>query len=791
MGFFERFQKSRAVSGLSAPIDEAAAKLEAEGLVQKGMALELQDRFDEALICYDEAIQLMPELARAHFNRGNILLDRGDAQLSLSAYLTTLKYKPDSAAAFYNLGNARVALGQPEAAIDNYRRAIALKPEFTDAHIRLASLQHMLGQLDDAAASYGHALSLDAGNADTHLSHGIALQELGRIEAAQESYCRALQIKPDFAEAHCNLGGIKKKLNDIEAAVACFQRAIEINPDFAEAHSNLGNTLQVFAKHDEAAKCFQKALELKPDFAEAHLSYGTVWQHFGELDLAEEKYRRAIELKPSLAKAHMNLGIVLNLSRRFDESLACYRRALEITPDYVDALVNLANVQKDMGQLDAALATLRRALALDGNCIQAHHNLLFIQNYLAEHPAKQISGDARRFGEVVTRQARPYTSWPNSPLPERRLKVGLVSGDLCSHPVGYFLEGVLKALASQAIERLEVIAYPNRVCDDATSQKLKACCAGWHSALGLSDEALSQRIRDDGIDILLDLSGHSANSRLPAFAWKPAPIQASWLGYFATTGVPAMDYLIADPWTLPPSEEVFFTEQVWRLPETRLCFTPPHVEINVGPLPALTKGSITFACFNNLSKMNDAVVNTWVRVLNAVPKSRLFIKSQLLAEPALSQHICELFTSQGIGLNRLILEDYGPREEYLAAYNHVDIALDPFPYPGGTTTAEALWMGVPVLTLAGEHFLSRQGVGLMANAGLPDWIAKDTDDYVARAASLASDLPGLAQLRAGLRQQVLASPVYDTKRFAGHFEAALRGMWTQWCSRNIGAPLQL
>lgn len=282
----------------------------------------------------------------------------------------------------------------------------------------------------------------------------------------------------------------------------------------------------------------------------------------------------------------------------------------------------------------------------------------------------------------------------------------------------------------------------------------------------------------------MDLSGHTDHNRLSMFAWKPAPVQASWLGYFATTGVGAIDYLIADSWTLPKSEEVNFTEKIWRLPETRLCFSEPEQTestLRVSALPALTNQYITYGCFNNLTKMNDVVVALWSRVLAAVPGSRLFLKAYQLKEVSERQRTIERFAAHGIGSERLILEGPNSREAYFSAYHKVDIALDPFPYTGGTTSAESLWMGVPVLTLAGERFLARQGVGLMMNAGLSEWVACDADDYVARAKSHAGDVQRLAALRGGLRQQVLDSPLFDAPRFAKHFEAALRDMWRIWC----------
>jgi protein O-GlcNAc transferase len=900
MGFFDRLAPSRASTPKSGADAARGSDLSAEHWLEKGMQLEQQGRMDEALRCYESAIERMPELARAHFNRGNILLDHGDAASALAAYAKAVEYKPDSAAAHYNMGNAQLRLGNPEAAIAACRQAVTLKPDFADAHAALEAAlamasdhaetcfrqglaQHDLqqfdrarefyhqaikinphhveacnnlggllvldGQLDEAVAYFRRAVQADPANAATQMNLGDALKALGQLSDAAASYRRALEIMPDdmatllklgdvlgdggdwagaiasyrcaleidpdhlganmgqgiallelkqhdaaemwfrravdiepaCAEAHSNLGVILKKRRQLDAAAACFRQALAIRPDFAEGHVNLGNVLQALGQIDAAVTCYLRALEIKPDFAQAHSNYGTVLQFLDQLEQAEQRYRRALEIKPDLAVAHNNLGIVLSLVRRLDDSVASYQCAIAAEPDYAEAYANLGGVLKDVGRLDEAMAAIRRALELDSDCVVAHNNLLFIQNYVAHQPAALLLADARRFGDMTTRLARPFTDWPNSPDPERPLRVGFVSGDLCDHPVGYFLEGVLAALSAQAAGRLELFAYSNGRGEDSTSQRIRACCDGWHSVAFLADEALARLIREDGIDILVDLSGHTALNRLPVFAWKPAPVQVSWLGYFATTGVAAIDYFIADHWTLTPAQEVHFSEQIWRLPETRLCFTPPKADVAVSPLPALSNGYITFGSFNNLSKMNDAVVALWAQVLHAVPGSRLFLKYQQLAEASVRQGTCERFGVHGIAPDRLIFEDYVPRANYLAAYQRVDIALDPFPFPGGTTTVEALWMGVPVLTLAGERFLSRQGVGLLMNAGLPEWVASDPSDYVTRAVAQAGDLQALASLRSGLRQQVLASPIFDAPRFAQHFDAALRAMWRKWC----------
>jgi protein O-GlcNAc transferase len=443
---------------------------------------------------------------------------------------------------------------------------------------------------------------------------------------------------------------------------------------------------------------------------------------------------------------------------------------------------NLGNILSELGSLNDAIASFREAVRIKPEFAEAGSNLLMSLNYMPEVPADALLAEARLFGERFAKQAQVRRNWANDPTPERKLRVGLVSGDFSQHPVGFFIEGVLAELKATASERLEIYAYSSRNAADDITGRIKALCQAWTSIVGMPDADVAARVQEDRIDILIDLAGHTANNRLPIFAFKPAPVQVTWLGYFATTGVAAIDYLIADPWTLPESDDGLFTEKIWRLPETRFCFTPPDVDVAVSALPAQSNGHITFGCFNNLTKMNDAVVALWARVLKAVDGSRLFLKATQLDEAAVQQSVLDRFAAQGIPKERLQLEGKSPRKDYLAAYHRVDIALDPFPFTGGTTSAEGLWMGVPVLTLTGDRLVSRQGVSLLMNAGLQDWVAADADDYVRRAVAHAGDTEALAALREGLRQRVLASPIFDAHRFAGHLESALREIWRQWAS---------
>ena len=718
----------------------------------------------------------------ALFNAGHFIETESQAHQLLGKY-------PHAGNVWNALGASLHAQGKD--AVHAFRKAIEYLPNDAEAHNNLGSALKGIGKLDEALASFQRALAIKPDFAEAHYNLGNTLDSLGRLDDAVASYRRAVQIKPDFADAHNNLGLVLIHLARPDEAVASCRRALEIKPDFAEAHNNLGKSFKDLGQLDDAVANCLRALEIKPDYAEAHSNLGLVLKDMGRLDNAVASCRRALAIKPDFAEAHNNLGIVLKDLGRLDDALASYSHALEIKPDYAEAHSNLGIVMKDLGRLDDAVASYRRALATKSDLEVAHNGLLFLQNYLSDQSSAMLLAEARRFGDLVARKAQPYTHWPNIPDPEKCLRVGLVSGDLRNHPVGYFVDNVLAALASHAAGRIELIAYSCNVHSDSLTERIKTYCHGWHSALGLTDEGLARKIRDDGIDILIDLAGHTAHNRLPMFAWKPAPVQASWLGYFATTGVAAIDYLIADPWTVPEGEETHFTETIQRLPEIYYCFTAPEVDVCVSALPSLANGHITFGCFNNLTKMNDAVVALWARVLHAVPDSRLFLKSKQLSESSVRASTLRRFAHHGIAEVRLVLEGASPRAEYLAAYNRVDIALDPFPYPGGTTSFEALWMGVPILTLVGDRFLSHVGESIMHNAGLPDWIAADGEEYVARAVSHSRDLPRLAALRERLRQQVLASPLFDARRFAGHFEAALRSMWEQWCDRHDGQPPQL
>lgn len=815
MGLFDQIMgigRSGQTQEETQPVD---SEQEAMRLLQEGMLHEQNKQPNLAIKCYDAAILMKRDLGRAHFNRGNIFLELDHPLEALSSFEEALKCKPDSAATHYNLGHAYLRTDQLDAAIQAYQRALTLKPDFADAEVSLGIAFSAIGQPENAMACFDRALGIRPDNLEALFHRANILVELGKTEEASACFCQLLDVEPNNLEARCNLvttlfaqeklkeaaencqfilkiqpdhvealnnlGAALNKLGEYEAAIASYRRAIQADPARAELHNNLGVAQKNVGDLDGAWATYRRALSLKPEFFEAHCNLAIVQQRLGRISDALSSYKKSLELNANCIDACNNLGILYQQMGQLELANATFIRALKIAPDDPELHTNQGSVLAELGQLQEAANCYRRALEIKPNFANARSNLLFIHNYLADQSNDKLLKEARQFGDLVTQQATASSSFKNIPEIERCLRVGFLSADFRQHPVAYFIESILGSLSSLTLGKLELVGYSNHWESDDFTSRIKGYCREWRTVYSLTDARLAQTIRDDKIDILIDLSGHTGLNRLPVFAWKPAPVQVSWLGYFGTTGVAEIDYLIADPWTLPTTEEINFTETIWRLAETRLCFTPPNLSIDVGPLAALCNGYITFGCFNNLTKANDIVLDIWARILDSVPNSRLFLKTRQLGMNSVTQRVIKCFSDRGIDSRRLILENYVPRADYLSAYNQVDIALDPFPYPGGTTTVEALWMGVPVLTLAGERFLARQGVGLMMNAGLKDWVATDLEDYVKRAIAHASNLQELASLRARLRDQVLSSPIFDSSRFALNFEAALRGMWGKWC----------
>lgn len=635
-------------------------------------------------------------------------------------------------------------------------------------------VHHRSGRLQEARARYEAALAHMPGHADAwHLLGVVAMQE-SRYADALDSISRAIEISPQ-AVYFDNLGCALRSWGKLAAAVESHEQAIALDPNHFRAHNNLGMALLDMRLPAAAAASFRKCLAINPDFAEAHSNLGNVLRELGEAEAAADHCRRAIALQPGFGQAYNNLGNALKTQNKLADAAACYLQARSLLPHEPQVALNLGIVLRETGEHKAAIEAFRQALALRPSWAEAWSNLLFTLSFAQDVAPRDYLAEAVAFGRFAEERARPFTDWLVDSTQGAALRIGFVSGDFRTHPVGFFLESVLAHLDPA---RVQLFAYSTRPYEDALTQRLKPRFAQWRSLVGLADEAAAATIRNDGVHIVLDMSGHTDSNRLPVFAWKPAPVQVSWIGYFASTGLPAIDYVLGDQWVLPPEEAEHFVERPWRLPHGYLCFTPPEPAVEIDAARAGdTARPLTFGCFSDLVKVNDRVVAVWSRILHAVPDAKLFLKAQQLADATQRATTLERFAAHGVAADRLVMEGPSPRADYLAAYNRVDISLSPFPYPGGTTTAESLWMGVPVLCRHGDRFLGHLCESVLQSVDLGDWIAADDDAYVALAVAFARERPALAALRGGLRERVLNSSLCSPDRFARTLEGEFERMW--------------
>lgn len=695
-------------------------------------------------------------------------------------YRKAIRLQPRAAEHHVGLGLALRAAGRLDEALAACRRAVSLRPDMAEAHHNLGNLLVAQGRVQEAKVSYRRALSVNPRLAESHLELcNIALAE-GDEAAILEAYAGAALAMPERAEFHIRIAQFLQKRGDREDAIAAFERGLALAPDQPEPLANLGILRRSAGRHREARACLERAVALQPDFPEAWLALGIVRHDCSDWHEAAACYEKAIELHPDMAFAHVNLGIVHQRNGRIDAGIASTLRALELDPAQHKACNNLGSLYLGRAEVAKAMEWQRRALAIDPEYHEALGNLCLTANYADDLGPAEVFALHREYGRCALFRGAAAPAPRNPADPERRLRIGYVSPDLRRHSVAYFLEPLL---AHHDRSQFEIVGYYNYAAADEVTARLRTLCDGWVPTIGLDDAAMAERIRTDGIDILVDLAGHTDGNRLPVFALHPAPVQATWLGYLTSTGLAAIGYRITDRHVDPEGYEAHAVERPVRLPACYVCYQPDPVAPEVGPLPADTNGHVSFGSFNNLAKIGPATVARWARVLAAVPGSRLLLKNRNLADAGMRDLLVRRFAAHGIGADRLQLNDWqAPHDEHLAAYHRVDIALDTWPYNGVTTTCEALWMGVPVVSRVGATHASRQGRTLLEAVGLGHLAQESDDGFIAACVVLANDRPALTQLRAGMRERLRASPLLDGARFARDMETAYREMWRSSCA---------
>jgi predicted O-linked N-acetylglucosamine transferase (SPINDLY family) len=782
-------------------------------------------QLEHAETLYRGILDALPQHAQANYGLGRLAVRAGQAGESLPHFAAALKAQPDNAN--YRLGciDALMQADQIDVAQEMLASALndGLQGEVVDALARQLEVRTRIARsIRDTQAPAKAAPRPRAALAPsnrkaqpsprdlallaTHASrndhakvkalarsltlrfprHGAAWKALGVAVCSQDGPQEALQpmetaagLLPQDSDAHFNLALTLASVGRREEAEASFRRALEIDPMSAKTHCTLGWMLQAQARLFEAELHCRRALEIEPSYVEAYLELGAVLKSMQRRDEAEASYRKALDIDPASALGHNRLGLLLLEQDRWADAEAAFRRALAADPSQGYPHTNLGASLGAQGRQAEADASYRKALQLQPDDNNSHSALLYSLSLGQSLDPEALFAEHRRFGvQFETPLRASWTPHDRSRDPARPLQVGFVSGDFYNHAVASFLEPVLQHLDPGS---LLLHAYSTRrAAEDHVSQRLRGHVRHWHTVGGLGDAELAAKVRADGIDILIDLSGHTADNRLPAFARRPAPLQVSWMGYPGTTGLECMDYYLCDPFMLPPGRfDGQFSEKLVYLP-ANAPFLPLAESPAVNQLPALGAGHMTFGSFNRLNKISRDVVAVWSRLLRAVPTSRMLFGAMSGQENC--DALIARFAEEGIERRRLDFHQRCAMPHYLALHHRVDLCLDTFPYNGGTTTLHALWMGVPTLTLAGATMAGRVGAGVLGHVGLDAFVAPDATAFEAQGASWAQRLPELAQLRAGLRDRFAQSAIGQPARVAAGLERALRTMWQRWCA---------
>jgi predicted O-linked N-acetylglucosamine transferase (SPINDLY family)/glycosyltransferase involved in cell wall biosynthesis len=789
-----------------------------ESLIDAAVRLHMAGQFAQAEELYRQILTANPHNPDAWHLLGVLAHQCGNHESAVEFIEQALSFVSDNPVFWNNLGEACHAKGEERKAIESCRRALELKPDFAEAMIALANALRPAGEVDEAMALYAKALRINPDHAEGLLQYGLALYGEQRFKEASSTLKRACAAAPDSVEACFYLGVAFEECQRYSDALSCYEKASKLNPsvgvvwnrwgkllnsrrEFSKAviilkeavrcnpedpdyNYNFGHALQMTQRSAQALEFFNKAIELGGNTPELHNNQGILLKNEGRFFEAAESFHRALSLKPEMISALNNLGAVCADMGLTSEALECVQLLIAKRPDLPSAHNNLGKLLKDSGRADEALNSYKRSIELDPDAPGAHHNLLLCLNYISGRDARENFELHRAWGQRMANMHRDRFRWTGrDDNPGRKLRIGYVSSDFCQHPVALFIEAIFSKSNRQDFE---LIAYSDCKSPDSVTDRLKALVEVWHTTRDFNDRELAQMIWTDEIDILVDLGGHTAWNRLEMFALKPAPVQVSYLGYPATTGLQTIDYRITDCFADPiGSSEHLYTERLLHLPRCAWCYLAPETAPSVVPPPLAQEGCVTFGCFNNLAKLNPGLLDLWAGILKRVPGSRLKLKAKTLHDPVVQRDLIAHFAQHGIEESRLEISGFSVTVRgHMGEYSKVDIALDSFPYHGTTTTCEALWMGVPVVSLAGDTHVSRVGVSLLNAVELGDLIATTPEGYIQTAVDLALAPERLSSLRTGMRARMQASPLMDQPSLAMAMDQAFRQMWRDFVAKR-------
>jgi protein O-GlcNAc transferase len=715
--------------------------------------------------------------AQAHHRAGR--LDEAER-----LYARVLEADPGHVDALYGHGVLAFQQGRFAEAAERFRKAADLRPGFVRAHNHAGLALKRLGRMEEALAAFREAIDADPDDAQARANVGSALQDLGRSDEAEAAYREALRIRPDLVEAHNNLGTLLREQGRLEESLAAYLAAARLAPGVAMVHSNLGNVLRDLRRHEEAVAAFREALRLAPGDARTHNNLGATLREAGHLDEAEAALRKAIGLDPGLAAAHRNLAGVLGAVGRTADAVAAWEKAVALEPDNAHSLATLMAERYTICAWDGMDDLWRRLYALlDAGAAMPPVSFLAPETTPAQQLACARVFAAERFGHI-----RPLP--PPEPSEDAgadgRITIGYLSADFGEHPVGRLVAGVIE---HHDRSRFRVLGYAlGDPYPGPMRTRLERAFDRFEDLGSLDGHRAAERIRADGVDILVDLTGYTAHGRTDIPARRPAPVQVSYLGYLGTMGADFIDYVVVDPFVVPPDRQPFFTERLVHLPE---CY---QVAADVAPAPdgpdraacRLPEGAVVLCCFNNSFKVRPVVFDVWMRVLARVPDGVLWLAAR---HPLTIENLQREARARGVDPGRLVFADPMPYERYLTLYRHADLFLDTVPYNAGATAVDALGQGCPVVTCAGETFISRMAGSQLTAAGLPELVAGSIPEYEALALRLASAPDARAAVRAKLATARTTAPLFDRPRFTRHLEAAYEAMWRRHRSGEPPAPI--
>lgn len=739
----------------------------------------------------------------------------GDFQSCVKIYGQVLQHDPENTEALLMMGIVAYKQKNYDLSESFVKKSLERKsPLSFMAHKVLGDVFRMREMWDESIAHYKKSISLKSDSLEALNNLASIFINQGKGDEAAFYLKKVLAIKPDYHVALCNMAGIHEAKGNLAEAEKLYRKSISVRPDYAAAYFGMGSVSQKKGNEDEALEFFNTTIEYNPQHVEALTGIGDILKDRKNYDGAMDFYTRVARLTPR-ADIFAIIGFIYELKEAYDKAINSYQTALSIDKDFIRALRNLARLfsyfeyhertyeyamrglalepddpmlvfcmgsaLRGMGQSDEAITYFRKSLALEPEKGEIYPSLIMAMMFAGTYPPEEVTEVAMEFDRRITSKFLRSRPFLNDKDENRKLKIGYVSPDFRDHSVNYFFEHLLK---SHNRNYFEIHAFSNVQVKDHVTERLMTEFDAWHDIKPLNDDEAADLIEMLGIDILVDLAGHTGDNCLGVFARKPAPVQATWLGYPATTGIKAIDYRITDIYADPPGmSETLYAENLWRLPHIFCCYDSQGKNPLVTTRsPVLDNGYVTFGCFNNYNKVSDMTLAAWGRILAGVPDARIMLEVKGLETDRFRKEILERFKKFNISPERLILEARKKENQYVL-YNRIDIALDPFPGCGGATSMDTMWMGVPMISLAGTYFASRMGVTILENVGVPEFIAQNVDEYVEKSVTLANDQERLVSIRADLRKKTLNSPMMDKQLFAQDMEAAYRGMWREWCKK--------